>query len=133
MSIWIQFAVLMPAVAAFFTALLVLHDPSLRTTERDRQFIQWLILALGFVGSTLGLITILAIYVSPDLPTVLPDHSLLRSWEIDFARLGFSREEALDRLNLGYIFHAMSAFAYVLFVIGGNMLAAVYRLGDRDG
>ena len=132
-SIWIQFAVLMPAVAASFTAFLLLRDPSIRTSERDRQFLQWLILALGFVGSTLGLITVLAIYISPDLPTVLPDHNLLRSWEIDFAQLGFSREEALDRLNLGYMFHAMSAFAYVLFVIGGNLLAAIYRLGNRDG
>ena len=132
-SIWIQFAVLMPVVAVTFTALPLLHDPSLRTTERDRQFIQWLVLAFGFVSSSLGLITVLAIYISPDLPTVLPDHNLLHSWEIDFGLLGFSREEALDRLNLGYMFHATSTFAYVFFVMGGSLLAAIYRLGDRDG
>ena len=71
--------------------------------------------------------------MSPDLPTTLPDHNPVRSWEIDFAELGYSREEALDRLNLGYMWHAMWVFAYMFFVVGGNVMVAIYRIdGGRQ-
>ena len=60
---------------------------------------------------------------------VLPDHSLLGSWEIDFGELGITREQALDRLNVGYMWHAMSLFAYMAFVVGGSLIVAVYRMG----
>ena len=63
---------------------------------------------------------------------VLPDHNLLNSWEIDFAALGFSREEALDRLNLGYTWHAVGVSAYMAFVVAGNLVASIYRLGARN-
>ena len=102
-SIWIQFAVLMPVIAAFFTILLVLQDPKTNPSERDRRFLLSTIVVVAIVSTTLGIITILAIYVSPDLPMVLPDHNLPRSLEIDFTELGYSRAEALDRLNLGYM------------------------------
>ena len=131
-SVWIQLGVLMPATAALFIALLVVQDPSTNPSERDRQFLLSTTLAAAIVSSVLGLLTIIAVYVSPDLPMVLPDHNLLNSWEIDFAALGFSREEALDRLNLGYPWHAMTVFAYMAFVVAGNLVASMYRLGGRN-
>ena len=76
-SIWIQFAVLMPVITAFFTILLVLQDPKTNPNERDRRFLLSTIVVVAIVSTTLGIITILAIYVSPDLPMVLPDHNLL--------------------------------------------------------
>ena len=131
-SVWIQLGVLMPATAALFIALLVVQDPSTNPSERDRQFLLSTTLAAAIVSSVLGLLTIIAVYVSPDLPMVLPDHNLLNSWEIDFAALGFSREEAMDRLNLGYPWHAMTVFAYMAFVVAGNLVASMYRLGGRN-
>lgn len=131
-SVWIQLGVLMPATAVLFIALLAVQDPSTNPSERDRQFLLSTILAAAIVSSMLGLLTIIAVYVSPDLPMVLPDHNLLNSWEIDFAKLGFSREEALDRLNLGYPWHAMTVFGYMAFVVAGNLVASIYRLGARN-
>ena len=130
-SIWIQYGMLMPVIAAIFTTLLVLQDPKINPSERDRRFLLSTVVAVAIVSTTLGIITILAIYVSPDLPMVLPDHNLLRSWEINFVELGYSREEALHRLNLGYLWHAMFLFAYMFFVVGGNLIVAVYRIGQR--
>ncbi len=131
-SVWIQFGVLMPVVALLFIALLVVQEPSTNPSERDRQFLLSTTLVVAVVSTVLGLLTVLAVYVSPDLPMVLPDHNLFNSWEIDFARLGFSREEALDRLNLGYTWHAAALFAYIGFVVGGNLIVAIYRLGDGN-
>lgn len=129
-SVWIQLAFLMLVVGGVFTSLLLLRDPSVNPSARDRQFLFWTVVALAILAPTLGVATILAIYVSPNLPMVLPDHNLLRSWELDFVQLGFSREEALDRVNLGYVWHAISTFAYMFFVVGGNLIVATYRLNE---
>ena len=131
-SVWKQLGVLMPVVVGVFVALLVLQDPSINPSEGDRQFLLLTTLVAAVVSTVLGLVTILAVYVSPDLPMVLPDHNLLNSWEIDFAALGFSREEAMDRLNLGYTWHATSVFAYMTFVVGGNLMLAIYQIGNRS-
>ena len=80
------------------------------------------------ISATLGIVTILAIYLSPNLPSVLPDRNLLSSWEIDFAELRFTKGEALDKLNLGYLWHATWVFAYIFFVVGGRLIVSIYRI-----
>ena len=129
-SVSIQLAFLVPVIATVFTALLVLRDPEVTFSERDRRILFPVVAATAMLCGTLGLVVIVAIYVSPDLPMVLPDHNLLGSWEIDFGELGITRDEALDRLNVGYMWHAMSLFAYMAFVVGGSLIVAVYRMGD---
>ena len=127
-SVSIQLAVLLPVLGAVFTALLVLRDPAFKPGERDRLFLLSTTSVLAMISTALGVVAILSIYLSPDLPSVLPDHNQLRSWEIDFAQLGFTREEALDRLNLGYLWHAIWVFAYMFFVVGGKLIVAIYRI-----
>ena len=131
-SVSIQLAVLMPVLAALFTALLVLRDPTFNPSERDRLFLLSTTSVLAMISTTLGIATIMAIYLSPDLPRVLPDHNLLRSWEIDFSELGLSREEALDGLNLGYMWHAIWVLAYMLFVVGGGLIVSIYRMARGE-
>ena len=130
-SVTIQLAVLLPVLGAVFTALLVLRDPTFNPGERDRLYLLSTTSVLAIVSTALGIVAILAIYLSPNMPSVLADHNLLRSWEIDLAALGFTREEALDRLNLGYLWHAIWVFAYMFFVVGGRLIVSVYRI-DAD-
>ncbi len=127
-SVSIQLAVLMPVLAAVFTALLVLRDSAFNPSERDRLFLLSTASVLTMISATLWIVTMMAIYLSPDLPRVLPDHNLLRSWEIDFAELGLSREEAPDGLNLGYMWHAIWVFAFMFFVVGGRLIVSIYRI-----
>ena len=127
-SVSVQLAVLLPVLGAVFTALLVLRDPAFRPSERDRLFLLSTTSVLAMISTALGVIAILSIYLSPDLPSVLPDHNQLRSWEIDFAALGFTTEEALDRLNLGYLWHAIWLLAYMFFVVGGRLMVTIYRI-----
>ncbi len=132
-SVSIELAVLLPILAAAFTIFLVLRNPTINPSEQDRRFLLWTTMVAAMVSTALGIITILAIYVSPDLPMVLPNHNLLNSWDINFAELGYSREEALERLNLGYMWHAMCMFAYMFFVIGGNLIVSIYRMRVGNG
>ena len=127
-SIWIQYAVLMPVLGGMFTTLVVLSDPSINPSREDRQFLLWVTTAAAIVTGSMGMAAIFAVFASPNLPTILPDHNLLSSWEIDFSELGYTREEALDRLNVGYVWHATLTFAYMVFVLGGNLIARMYRL-----
>ena len=98
-SVSIQLAILLPVLAAVFTALLVLRDPVFNPSERDRLFLLSTASVLTVISATLWIVTMLAIYLSPDLPRVLPDHNLLRSWEIDFADLGLSPNPPKDGLG----------------------------------
>ncbi|MDE2964790.1 MAG: helix-turn-helix transcriptional regulator, partial [Acidobacteriota bacterium] len=116
-SIFIQYALVLPPVAATFTAMLALRDPSVQFTERRREFLLSMALAIIFVTSILGSVALLGIFLSPDYPMILPDHSLLGSWEIDLAGLGYTRAEALDHLNLGYLWHALTVFAYLELLV----------------
>ena len=118
-----------PILALAFTIILALRDPSFQIEAGDRRFLLYALSAIGIVSAALGVVVIIAVYVSPELPMVLPDHNLLRSWELDFEGLGYSREEALDRVNLGYMWHAMGVFAYMAFIVGGNLFTAIYRTG----
>ena len=132
-SVSIQLAVLFPVLASLVVLMLVARDPTVRASEQDRRLLlQWL-LGAAMVSVPLGILTVMAIYVSPDMPMVLPDHNLLGSWELDFDELGYSREEALARLDLGYVWHAMCLFAYMVFVVGGNLAVSVYRMGGGNG
>ena len=132
-SVSIQLAILLPVLGAVFTALLVLRDPAFKPSERDRLFLLSTTSVLAMISTALGVVAILSIYLSPDLPSVFPDHNQLRSWEIDFAALGLTREQALDRLNLGYLWHAIWLLAYMFFVVGGRLMVSIYRLdGSRN-
>ena len=131
-SVSIQLAILLPVLGAVFTALLVLRDPAFKPSGRDRLFLLSTASVLAMISTALGVVAIPSIYLSPDLPSVLPDHNHLRSWEIDFAGLGFTTEEALDRLNVGYVWYAIWLLAYMFFVVGGKLIAAIYRIdGDQ--
>jgi hypothetical protein len=132
-SVWLQLAAAMPVLAGVFTILLVLHDPSVCPTERDQRLLFPTTVAVGLVTSAIGMVVIVLVYISPDVPAVLPDHNLLRSWEIDFAQLGYSRADALERLNVGYMWHALCLFGYMAFVVGGTLIVSIYRMDGEGG
>ncbi len=131
-SVFIQHALVLPPVAATFTAMLALRDPSVRFTERRREFLLSIALAIIFVTSILGSVALLGVFLSPDYPMILPDHSLVGSWDIDLAGLGYTRAEALDHINLGFLWHALTVFAYLEFLVGGSLIMTVLRVGHPN-
>lgn len=132
-SVWIQSSVVFAVLAGVLVSLLVMREPGLNPNQVQRRFLLNGSLAVSVAATTVGMAVILAIYASPDLPAVLPDHNLLGSWKIDYDALGYTRDEAMDRLNVGYMWHAMCLFVYMVFVVGGSLLLGVYRLAGSDG
>lgn len=131
-GITIQIALEFSVLGSVFAAFLLIRDPALSPGERDQRILFPTVVAATVVGSVTGLFIILFVYASPDLPRVLPDHNLITSWVIDFDAMGFSREDAQQRINLGYLCHAICVFVYIVMVLGGRLLVEIYRLGGGD-
>lgn len=130
-SVWVQLAVLMPVVAAIFVAMLVVRDPTIRPSDSDRRLIFATVVIVTVFCTAIGMAVVAGVYLLPHAPTVLPDHNLIRSWELDLGRLGYTRQEALDLVNLGYLWHAICLFIYMFFVVGSNFIVAIYRMGNH--
>ena len=131
-SVWIQSAVVFAVLGGIMGAVVALQDPSVNPTPVQRRFLLPATFASALVLSIVGMFTIFIMYVSPDVPRILPDHNLLGSWQIDFDALGYTREEVMARLDAGYVWHAMFLFVYMVFCVGGKLLKVVYVLADDD-
>lgn len=131
-SVMVQLSVVFAALPLAFSLLLVFRDTGVTFTERDQRALFSALVTAACVSSAVGIAVIMAIYLSPDFPSVLPNHNLVRSWELDFAALGYTREEALNRVNLGYMWHAVCLLIYMAFVVGGRLFLEVYRMGAGD-
>ncbi len=129
LSITVQLSVIIPVFAVVMVVLLVLRDPRVVLANRDRRLMNQGAFAVGFFSTLVGMGVIVALYVSPDYPKVLPDHNLIGQWEIDFEELGFSREEALDRVNLGYVLHGVVVTVYMFLVVAGRLLVSIHLDG----
>ena len=62
----------------------------------------------------------------------IPDHTLIRSWEIDFAALGYpeGRIDGPVSNRRGLVLAGNSGVMVVS--LGGSLLITIYRLGERD-
>ena len=130
-SVTVQLAVVFAVLPMAFSLLLVSQDTGVRFTEPDRRALFQALVVAGCVSVTVGIAVIMSIYLSPDFPSVLPDHNLVRSWELDFDALGYTRAEALARVNLGYMWHAMFLLIYMACVVGGRLFLEVHRMGNH--
>lgn len=129
--VMLQLSLVLAYLLIAFSSMLVFRDRSVSFSEQDRRALFTALMTAGSVASAAGIGVIMAIYLSPDFPSVLPDHNLLRSWELDFAALGYTREEALERLNLGYLWHAVCVLVYLGCVVGGRLFMELHRMGSR--
>ncbi len=129
-SVTVQLSVVFAVLPMAFSLLLVFRDTGVTFTERDRQTLFPLLTAAACVSVLVGMAVVMSIYLSPDFPSVLPDHNLVKSWELDFDALGYTRQEALDRVNLGYMWHAMSLLIYMSCVVGGRLFVEIHRMGE---
>ena len=130
-GVWIEFGVQLAALSATFTILLLLRDPDVDPPERDRRFFLYVTVAVAVAMAVVGGAAVMAVYLTPGLPSILPDHNLLYSWTIDFGALGYPGEEAMDRLNVGYLWQNVCIYSYMVLVVGGSLISTMYRFTTR--
>lgn len=130
-GVWIEFGVQLAALSGTFIILLLLRDPAVDPPERDRRFFLYVSVAVAVTIAIVGGAAVMALYLAPGLPSILPDHNLLYSWDIDFHALGYPAEEAMDRLNVGYLWQNVCIYVYMVLVVGGSMISSMYRFTTR--
>ena len=130
-GILLQLGVVFAVFSTVCIILLLLRDSTVVPREGDRRFVLSAVLLVGTVMTTIGVATSLAILLTPNLAAVFPDQNILYSWTVDYMSMGYTREEALARFNMGYLWHAASVFVYMVFVVGGYLITSVYSW-DRN-
>ena len=130
-GVWIEFGLQLATLCGVFIILLLLRDPAVDPPERDRRFFLYVTVAVAMAMVMVGAVAMLAVYLAPGLPSILPDHNLLYSWDIDFDALGYPAEDAMDRLNVGYLWQNVCIYVYMVLVVGGSMITEMYRFTTR--
>ena len=133
LSVSMQLAALVPALTVIIGLLVVVRDPEVSAGELDRGIHFPSAAAVVLATSVVAIAVILTVYFVAGVPTVLPDHNLVESWEIDYEELGYTREEALERESGGYLRHGVSVYAYMTLLLSGNLQASIYRMSPGGG
>lgn len=130
-GVWIEFGIQLAGLSGTYIILLLLKDPAVDPPERDRRFFLYVTVAVAAAMAIVGGAAVMAIYLAPGLPAILPDHNLLYSWNIDFDALGYPPEEAMERLNIGYLWQNVCIYVYMVLVVGGSLISAMYRFTSQ--
>ncbi len=127
MGTWVFLLLVFSVMGAIFMSVLVMRDERMEFSNWEKK----LLLQVAFGGllvlTALGGAAILILYLEPS-PLAIPDHNILKSWVIDFEALGYSPDELLERYRIAAVLSTMSTLAYMLLVLGGILLATIYRL-----
>ena len=124
---WIFFLFVFAIAGGTFAALLIMRDSEVKFNEWERRLLLQGAVALILVLTTLGGAAIFTLYWEPSL-MVLPDHTLLRSWEIDFNALGYPPDELVERYRIGAVWSCLATMVFMILVLGGRLIVNIYRL-----
>ena len=128
---WLYLLEVFPVLAGVIVAILVLRDESVRFGERTRWLLIQTSIAITIVLTTVSLAGMVVVYWDPSLLFV-PDHTLIRSWEVDFTALGYAPQEFEERARIGVVWSSLAAIIYMVVAIGGSLAVTIYSKGNGD-
>ena len=128
---WVYLLEAFPVLGGVFIAMLVLRDEGVRLSEWAKRFLLQTSMAITIVLTGVGLAGLVVVYWDPSL-LFMPDHTLIRSWEVDFDALGYAPGEFMDRARMGIVWSTLSAIIYMVVVIGGSLMVTIYRKDSGD-
>ena len=128
---WIIGLGLFTLLAGVFTMLVVLRDGDVTIDGWDRKFLLCTAVAVTIVLSAIGLFAILATYLQPS-SYAESEQGLFYSWDVDYDALGYPADEYFERSRLAVVWASLTTLAYMVIVIGGKLIATIYRLDGGD-
>ena len=117
--------------AGAFTAMMVLRDESVSIGEWDKKFLLWVAVTMTIVLAALGVAATLLTFAEPSL-LANSGKTVLYSWENNFDALGYPEGELVERYRHAVFLASLVLLAYMVFVVGGQLIVALYRLDDGD-
>ena len=128
---WIYLLEVLAVLGGVLMALLLLQDERVKVSDRVKWLSIQLTIAIALVLTVMALMGLMVVYWDPSLQSV-PDHNLMRSWENDFAALGYPASEFDDRARAGVVWAVLTALIYLVSVVGGSLLVALCRKDTGD-
>ena len=128
---WVYLLEVFSVLGGVFMAILVLRDESIMLSEWAKRFLLQTTMAITIVLTGIGLAGLVMVYWDPSL-LILPDHTLIRSWNVDFNALGYPPSEFWDRARIGVVWSALAAIIYLVVFIGGSLMVTIYRKDSGD-
>ena len=128
---WIYFLSVFSFLGAMFVVFLALQDDEVQFSQFQRRLLLQASVATTLIYLLLDGAAILVVYWQPSL-LVLPDHTLLRSWEIDFNSLGYSPDELIERYRIGAVWSSIAGLIFMVIALGGRLIVSAYRLENGD-
>ena len=128
---WLYLLEVLPILGGVIVAISVLRDDSVKISVWAKRFILQVTIAITIVLTALSLAGMVVIYWEPSLQFV-PDHTLVRSWEISFDELGYSHEEFLDRSKISTLWSSLAAIIYMVVVVGGSLVVTTIKKDPQD-
>jgi hypothetical protein len=122
--------VVLPVVAGVLMSLLVLRDRQVTVSEWERRFLLQAAMGITIALTVLGGVTIMVFYLEPVLLSDSHHTTLFYSSPIDFNALGFPQSELMDRYRVTSSWSSLTTLVYMAVVLGGILIATIYRLGS---
>ena len=128
---WVQYSFVLSVLGGAFITLALLRDETFTISEWDRRFLLWSAFMTVLVLTAVASATVLVTYSEFSLLST-KGHTLIHSWDVDYSAWGYSEQELLDRNRISYVWSAVLILAYMVIVIGGSLIAIIYRLETTD-
>ena len=127
---WAFFLATLGVTVGAFTTILAFQDDEVTLSEWEAKTALVTAIAVIILLCAVGAAGTLVAYISPS-PLVIPDHNLIMSWEIDYERVGYPEDEALERFSLGLLMMGLAIIVYLATALGSFLLVAIRRQAAR--
>ncbi len=128
---WIYLLAMFAVMGAVVMGLLVLRDKKVNFTEWQLRLLLQTTAGFLIVLTAIGGLATIILYLEPSVLSV-PNHTLIRSWEIDFDVLGYSMSELMDRYRIGAVWSSVATIAYMVIALGGSLLLSIARYDSGE-
>ena len=122
--------IVLPVVGGVMMALLVLRDREVTISEWDRRFLLQSAMGITLALTVLGGAVIVVFYLNPVMISPAKHTTLFYSTTIDFNALGYPESDIVARYLVSSTWSSVTTLAYMTIVLGGSLMATIYRLGS---
>ena len=117
--------------AGALIAISVLREESVSIGDWDKKFLLYVSVSITMGLAALGIFAALITFTEPSL-LANSGNTLLYSWENDFEALGYPADELVERYRHAVFWTSLVLLSYMVFVVGGKLIATIYGLGGGD-
>gem|GEM_PF-4363763 len=112
-------------MAFAFILVVAISDPQVQLGDWEAKFVLAAFVGAIFVLFIAAFTTMLLWFFLVGFVPATGNH--LWSWTINWATLGYSPQEYVDRAKVGFLWAMTSGIAYMIFALGGYAMVTVYR------